>query len=711
MMVSVNGEYLDFDGDIEIESRIKLFEDIETANGDFSYSFDLSKTNKNLKALGFPFPDSIKSIYNNVQCEIIDESGFKIYTGTLQVNTINTVITCTFFGGNTDWFIQLSEPMSALNLYKYDVLQTESSIMSSWTRDSGIVYPILDTGTLATRSLNNFKVEDFTGCFYVKTLFSELFASKGIKITGDLLNDPTYKSLAVASNTKNQDQVDSRTSNIGKSGTQTFTGVTSLMTFTNESVFPFRDGSQNNWDTTTSRYTADVRMRVNVDISLTLDNPGNQLAISLRRTGAILVARAGSGSGGDAISLSVKSIPLEALEYLYLEGITVGGNVDVLSGYIKITPVFLYKSFGKSSVPNWTQGEFVSNILRIFNVLPSFDADSRTLTLDLFNKIKQKEAIDISEDVIIDEIDFSDFVSNYGKNNIFSYQEGSDEDLREYNISNFISYGSGNITIDNDFIENSVDVLESDFTSPITYLNGIFDISTERIDFTQLEEIGRKDIASVTNSAGVPRFNITNANELFNVGDIVVIDSDVEIYNGEWVINAVNPTYITVNGLAYDSNAQGEAILKRHTFTESNNNYLFIIVPNQSNLFFSSKSSMLLESTSFTSSSLAYFNLLSNNRPINKVYKQSLSFGEINNPLSYQLTIIDTYWPVFKQILSDPVMLKITAYFKKAKHMLLKTFLRPVRIKTNNTTNLYYLNSITGYKGGDRPCSGEVIKL
>jgi len=55
MMIKVNGEYLDFDDVVEIESQIKLFEDIETSNGDYSYSFTLPKTNKNLKALGFLF--------------------------------------------------------------------------------------------------------------------------------------------------------------------------------------------------------------------------------------------------------------------------------------------------------------------------------------------------------------------------------------------------------------------------------------------------------------------------------------------------------------------------------------------------------------------------------------------------------------------------------------------------------------------------------
>jgi len=191
MMIKVNGEYLDFDDTIEIESQIKLFEEISTANGEFSYSFELSKTSNNLKLLGFPFPDSIKSIYQNVACEIIDNSGFKVYTGSLQIENITDVINCSFFGGNSDWFALLSEPISSLPLYKYNVDLTVANIQASWLKDSGIVFPIIDTGVLVSRSYTNLKVEDFTSCFYVKTLFK--VKSRLISRQAFIMNKKTSK--------------------------------------------------------------------------------------------------------------------------------------------------------------------------------------------------------------------------------------------------------------------------------------------------------------------------------------------------------------------------------------------------------------------------------------------------------------------------------------------------------------------------------------
>lgn len=720
MMVKVNGEYLDFDGDIEIESQIKLFEEIETSNGDYSYSFELSKTNKNLRALGLPFPDTLKSIYQNVSCELVDDSGSLFKSGSLQVNSITDIITCTFFGGNTDWFILLSEPMKSLPLQKYNVNLTVSNIESSWQKTTGIVFPILDAGALVTRSYHAFKTEDFTPLFYVKTLFKEIFNAQGIKLEGDLFSDSTFNMLTVASNARSQNDVDDRSCYVNKTTAQN--GITTSetkVTFQDETTFPHFDGASGNFNNST--YTADVKMIVKVDINLNIDlNAGGFAAGAkirfYKNSFEQFAYVAGSSFSNTSITTS-KSVNIsmnagDTIEIYALEFLGLGGNIDVDGGSIRITPIYVYKVFGASSVPNWTQGEFISNVLRIFNVLPSYNSVSKTLTLDLFNKIKDKDAIDVSDSVTSDAIDYTEFVSNYGKSNLFSYQESDDEDLRQYNVDNFIKYGAGEITVENDFIQNSADVLETDFTAPITYINGAFDTSMERINFVELIEIDSKEISSVSDASPAARFNITDADDLFTDGDLVRIDSTLDGYNGDWVVSEVTSTYIELVGLDFDATATGTVTLLNHQFTSDDKVYLFINVANVNNLFFSSLQNMRINDTSvFQSSALAYFNLLSNGRQINLKYKQSLSFGLINNPLSYQLSMLDTYWPIFSAILNDPVMLKVSAYFNKKTYSELKSFLRPLRVKTNETNNLYYLNRITGYKSGHEPCEAELIKL
>lgn len=719
MMLKANGDYLDFNGDIEIESQIKLFEEISTSNGDFSYNIDIQDNGLNRRILGIPRADTIKSIYQSVPSEVIDDNGQSIYTGKLQVNRIEGgFISTTFFAGNTEWFAELSEPLSSLPLYRYDVELTDTNVKDSWLLDEGIVFPILDTGVLASRSYSDLKIEDFTGCFYVKTLFNEIFNPKGIKVQGDFINDPTFNKLVVCSNGRSQDQIRNRSSYVNKTSAQNNQAGPVTVTFQDDFTFPFFDGSQDNFNTTTSEYTADVKMRADTTVILFVSAVSGAPNLSVfnlnyRINGSIYKSFSYQvNSTGGTLNRDLQ-IPLEAGDVLTISvTVTAFNNINLTSGSLKVTPVYLYKVFGVSSVPNWTQMEFVSNILRLFNVLPSYNVTTKTLTLDLFNNIKNKPYVDISHEIVIDAIDFSEFVSSYAKNNIFKYQESEDEDLRIYNIANFISYGSGNLTVDNDYIENSKDIVESDFTSPITYLNGVFDMSMERFNFTELEEIDSKNITSVSDSSGIPLFNMANADTLFTAGDVVRIDTVLDSYDGEWIVSSVTATYIIVNGLSYDATTTGTATLLRHQFTADDNVYLFVNVENVDKTFVSSRSNLYFEANVINSNvALAYFNLLSNNRQINRVFKQSLSFGGVNNPLSYQITLLDTYWPLFSRILSDPVMAFGSGYLKKSTFEQIKTFLRPVMIQTEETRNLYYMNRNRGYKGSDSPCSLELIKL
>lgn len=728
MMIKANGEYLDFNGDIEIESQVKLFEDIESVNGDYSYDIEIQDNGHNRKVLGIPRADTVKTIYQAVPSEVIDDTGQSIYKGKLQVNRIsNRIISATFYSGNTEWFALLDQPMSSLPLYKYDTDLDSNAVYASMFTNKGLVFPLIDAGALVTRSYTSVKIEDFVPMFYVKTLFAEIFNPLGIKLEGDFINDPIYNNLVVSSNGRSQEAIEDRSSYVEKTTAQNNL-TTSLVkvTYQNDSIFPFFDGSLDNFQSST--YTADVKMTVKIDVALNIHyNTGvftdsgarfyiyvNGIAVFGKGTGRLNNV---AGTNGDITATKNLSVDagdtIEVYASAQGNGITWGNTVAVVSGTLKVTPIFIYRVFGTSSVPKWTQLEFVSNILRLFNVLPSYNTQSKTLTLDLFNNIKNKEYVDISAEVVIDEIDFSSFVSSYGKNNIFKYQESEDEDLREYNISNFISYGSGNLTIDNDYTENSADIVESDFTSPITYLNGVFDMSMERINFVELIEEIEREITSVTESGVQTRFNISNADDYFTAGDLVRIDTELETYDGDWVVDAVTSSYVTVKGGGFDADTTGTIKFLRHQFTTDDNVYLFVNVPSIEVDQISSIEGITFDAstTIITGIGTAYFNMLSNGRPINKIYKQSLSFGDVNNPLSYQLTLLDTYWPLFSRILNSPVSLIASGYLKRTTFDKIKTFLRPVRIETDETTNLYYVNRNRGYKGSERPCELELIKL
>lgn len=727
MMIRVNGEYLDFDDDIEIEEQIKLFEEIDTSNGDYSYSFSLSKTNFNLKILGIPYPDTRKTIYTDVLCDIIDNTGQKQKTGTLRVERINANIECSFFGGNNNWFSLLVNPLSSLPLHKYDVERTAANVQASWTKNYGLVFPLVDSGVLSQRVYASTVPEDYTPFIYVKTLFKEIFNSVGIKLTGDLLQDQLYQKLTMGcANKSSEDDLDSRSTYAKKNIIQSISAADGLskVLYQDDTTPPYFDGSQNNF--LNSTYTADIKMRLQVDlvIKVAVAGPSSGLLTygiyingSAEKTWSISF----SSSGITKITLTKsRNVIIEAGDTLEIRAIVTGvGNILFVyeDSTIKVTPNYSYGVYNvsaSSAVPNWTQGEFVSNILRLLNVMASYNTENKTLTLNLFKNLKNKESIDISDQVTIEDTDYCDFISNYANDNIFSYSDSSVDEAGQYNAANALPNGSGKISTENAYIEKENDVLQSDFCASISYIHTYFDASLEKLNFVDLEEIDSKTISSVTDASGVPRFNISSADNLFSPGDIVRIDTGIDSnfeYNGDWVVDTVTSSYITVVGGVYGTSADGTATLMNHVFTTSQDVYLMVNIPSINVGDFSSISSVYIDSTAYTQTSLAYFNMLSNNSIVNSVYKQGLSFGAVNNPLSFQISLLETYWGLFGDILNDPVMLKMSCYFKRSTYDQMRTFLRPLRIKTNETNNLYYLNRIRGYKDSSTPCYAEVIKL
>lgn len=735
MMIKTNNGYLDFDDIIEVERQVKLFEEIATTDGDFSYQFQAEKTSPNLKMLGFPFPDNkTKLVYHKIDAQLVSDDGLQVYDGFLRIEGITTVIYLSFFSGNNNWFGLLSGPISDVDFSDLDIDQTQSNIQSAIFNTEGVIFPLLDNGALISRGFNHLKVEDFVAGIYVKTVFKRIFQHHSIKIQGDLLNDVTYNSIFTLRNGKSQEELDASTVYALKTSTLARPGenVHYKLLFDNDSVYPAYDGTDDAFDITTSVFTAKARMRIDIEVTALpaiIDASYNN-RIYIYINGVYTFVDVGLDAGGlynsatpgDAdTSKLVRSFILESGDTLevYSEWQQSTGATanNIVSGSIKITPTFLYKAYGNSIVPNWTQQQFVSNILRGFNILSHYNSFTKTLTFDLFDKLKSKEQLDLSDYISIIDVDYIDFISNYGKRNLLSYQEVEFDEIRDYNIQNFFRYAQGVIEADNDFLEPSVDIIESDFSNPQSYINPVFDMSMERVNFITFEEKEGTEVTTVTDSSGVARFRVDQ--DLFLVDDIVRIsDSTNLLYNGDWVVSLRVPEttpgakdgYVQFFGLQYDTDATARMTLLRYKINESDDVYLLWNIPLYAVVNFSGKTSMKLENTDLETMAVAYFSLLNTGRQINTDFNQSLSFGEIADPLFYQRTMVETYWSMFEGIVNDPVKLFSTANLPYNVFINID-FLRPITIKTLETSNMYYLNRITGYEASEKQCTLELIKL
>ncbi len=715
MMIRVNGELLDYNGDIELVRQAKLFEQIDGTLGDFSYSFEIPITAKNLSILTFPLPDvSSKKIYQKVECDILDDEGFSLYKGSLRIEKVNTIIKCSFFSGNTNWIANLTGLISALDFSELDTTINISNIQASWDLTEGIKFPFMDAGNLLTRSHGSTVIEDWSPCIFVKTIFQKIFQSQSIKIRGELINDELYDALLVSTNTKDSSEIENNSCLIGKTLFQGLGTTPVVVSWQDDSTYPFHNTLNNDFDIANNKFTSPIFSRYKIEISLTTAWSIDRPRLIIRKNGVDVhdyqmqqnysVTIYITLQIGDYIDFTAKTTSLAA----------VGIILYPPQGTIKITPFFNYDVKGKSVVPKWTQQNFVKAVLSLFNVVSDYDPYSKTITFNYFDKVSQKTSTDISKYVSVTETDFVEFVSNYGKNNYFGYKQTDSNDLKKYNVKNFLNYGKGNIPIDNYYLQLSSDVVKSDFSSPVSYINRQFGSpSLERLNLLQLNDSDSVDLTSISDDSGISKFNVSS--DIIQAGDLVRIETDSKnlAIEGEWVVGSIGSGFFEIAGLTYSNNETGKVTILI-TGTASNDDvFLLVDARKWSYLDMSTFQYLYIYDTlqfAFTETNACFFNMLDIKKPISRAFNQGLSFGSITNILSFQKNLLETFWSSFRIIMNDPTKIFLEGYLPKKIYLDLSP-LTPVFIKTEKSSNKYYVNKITGYKNSYTPCIIELIKL
>jgi hypothetical protein len=715
MMIQVDNEFLEFDDVIEVEKQIKLIEEISTTDGDFSYSFELQKTIPNTRLLRNPMPDNIsKPVYQKIPAKVFNNSGAVTFSGYLRVEKVTDVYGCSFFAGNNNWFGMLSGMLQELDWSEYDIDLTEINLSNAIFNTSGVVFPLVDTGLLFTRGTPLLKVEDFVGAIHVKDVFNKIFSHHGIKIQGELLDDVNFRTAVTMANPRNEELIREKSAFVGKTVTQTMSSVYTdppeQITWNDDSNPPFSNGG--NFDLTTESYTSDIRQIVRVELFIacqiapaTLIRFMTQINLNGTVYEEIFTANPTTELFSVSISARIPLVAGDVIDFSIAKEFLETDPFDILNATVKITPLFIYRTIGSSTVPKWTQQKYVSNILKLFGVLPSYNEVNKTLTLNLFEKIKDKPAVDLSEYISSTEVDYSEFVSDYGKSSLFSYQETEDDRIKV----NFFPYEKGAIEVDNDFLEDSADVLESDFSQPVGYLNNVFDMSMEKADFIEAEDEIETGITGVTEVSDEARFAVEE--DVFEISDLVrITDSTNPNYNGDYMVSSLGAGYIELEGVAFNTDARAKVTRLIFQYSSSDNVFIFHHVPLYTINKFSGLNFITLENTEYETFTLGFFNLMNTGRQVNRDFINSLSFSGESHPLHYQQTLIDQYFRQFSRVLNDPVKLLCEAHLPQHVYEQID-FLSPITIKTMETTNQYYLNRISGYKESYYPCVLELIKI
>lgn len=731
MILKVNGEFLDFDGDIDIERKAKLFENISENSGDFSYEFQIPDTSGNRAKLGIQDINIVdKLIYRDTDSELLSDSGELIYYGFLKVrNTEGGFINTSFFSGNSNWIAKLPAELRDVNLDRFNIKQ-QDTLNAPLLRSAelGVIFPFMDSGLLSTRNARVLNFDDYRPWIYAKTVVESVLNQAGIKFQGDIKTDPIFNKLVLTNNNNSwyQQFITDRSC---------FVGITSdllISTGAFSTIIVYDDDSTNqyssgiNYNTANGKYTADVDMTVDVEIYSLLETHGSvapNTSVSSIKNG---VTQLSTISSSFTVNLTLETSTIQISIFRYTDvKLKSGDYIEFQGGTLYPSPVNLYvgsyarvtaKSFrdiyANSILPDFTTSEFLDGVFNLFNTIIDFNSVTNTATINLFKNVKSKEPQDLSQYVSrVINTDYFEFIDEYGKVNTFRYVDVDLDEVKQYKVVNRIPFGGGNINLDNKYIKPMAEVVDSPFANMINYDNPIFNANIAKAPLVSASEGDTVSVTSVSNSSTFALFTCAS-NHNYSVGDLVRLSGFTE-YSGDGIVEVIpSSTQFRLTRYLYIANDTGEST-KLDVSIEDSECHIGLVVPNVLTSSFGFSPYSIHNgsySESFSQAHYIYFSKKLTGNTIDDV-NGDLSFGDINlQNYDTKVNMIDNYFSEFKRILNDPIKVICEMYLPEAVFRNI-TFSRPVRVSSVDVNSLFYLNRISGYKGSHLPCEVELIKL
>lgn len=734
MILKKGNEYLDFNGDIEIDQQVASVETLDTV-GTFSYSFSLPPTIKNKRLLGITSYDVVnKRVFTQTDdVELQTDLGMTLLTGSLLV-TDTLAISCSFVSGNTTFFNSIQGKIADTDLSDFDVYLNEANITNSWTKNDGVVFPLVDRGQLSLRKDAFMKMRKFNGLVYqndwqpfvyIKSTVQRCLQKSGLKIAGDLVNDATYSSLITTNNSTRFFEQKIKETNVfvGKTTPQTISdaGYTKI-SFEDATSGMFYTTIKNSWDYVNNKWNVPFDCTIAVTFTLQTSDATKLINISIRRSGTLeredfnlkgLLLSGTTSSTKDPLGhpQDFHSNANDAFELWAQVDSSTPGSVTILSGTFLGEVQKTSFIFAQQLLPDQDAKDFIKEIFRLFNVVCSFDSYTKTINTKFFKNIVTSTEQDYSR--FIDSYNAEngfELVSGYAQSNNVTYKDDSTQEIINYNNANIVPYGAGQIKISNKFLNITSDLFQSNFTAAFSQFYPAFGVQLIKLNFSEYvtnEDPDESDsITSVTNSSGDAQFN----------GAIPYI-----VHNNPFTVNAQGLLALDENQSLKFNEIQSDAqilalhitnvaIPKTFRFSEGFNGndwYLYRLYNFTTQGYNGDWELKAFASVTHTNASIAVFATSIDGTELDAV-NQGLSFGPIANKQS--LTLLGNYYSNFISSVNDPVKLLANMYIPE-KEFVNFDFLKPVRLKTKNFNSLFFCQKIRGYKNSSTPCIMELVKI
>lgn len=502
-------------------------------SGSYTSDFQAPMTAETAAALGYA---NLLESENDIKPEkkqpaaLYRDTGGEIARGFVQIVKADykeKAFTLTFFTGNTSW-IDLLRGKSIRDVWLDDYIHTwtAANIVASWTNTEGYIYPWVDYGRLTYQTNTRTFIEDWYPAVFQHTLIQRMFENIGWVAKGSFINSWMYKhtiipfvnekflennapsliATAKKASVTDYELIEVTASAASNSSTQTL----DIDTIVTDNIGAF--------SLPLDRYTADRTLN-NATFVFTLpaaiatvgfgnaSSTTGTITLQIEKNGVViesieLVTATGSGSvsgtnSGDFVISTTQN--LVATDYidcsvlLEYSGATIG--VTIINLRLATTQFFFQLTSVDSEIlpggnvtlnnnlPDIDQADFVRDMIFRHGLLAIPDQYSQTVTFEPFDTIinNADQAQNLSDYVNIlsaQSIDFTQMVSDYAKQSRFFYKKPSDDDsfITNYNKTERIEFGGGELAIDNDFIESRKEIFRSVFepTYQLLSINTVF---------------------------------------------------------------------------------------------------------------------------------------------------------------------------------------------------------------------------------------------
>ncbi len=190
--IKIQNEIIDLYDEEKIVQSFSLIniEDITKRESEYSNTFKVPKTNKNLQLIGYSdFLNSDSTIpYNRLDCEILID-GFLFKRGFVSIEIIDNDISLQFFTGNAGFYeIIKNKNINQINLSNNPNLKTTwnlTNVIALRNATEGIYFPMIDYNGMPTAS-TTVDVRLLLPAFFRKTLIQAIVEDAGYTLVNNI---------------------------------------------------------------------------------------------------------------------------------------------------------------------------------------------------------------------------------------------------------------------------------------------------------------------------------------------------------------------------------------------------------------------------------------------------------------------------------------------------------------------------------------------